>query len=249
MKLLYDNKILTATINTNSEDDNYPLVNVQNGVRAKKYRSVTNTGVWILISTPITATYLIIDQHNLSASADVYLQGNDTNVWTNPTTNLTVTPTTSDPIVYNFASKTHNYWRLLIDDADSNGDAYIEIGIIYLGTSLQLPGVKPDQSLKKVTTSKSDISEGGANYGDRRLQYRKFGVNFPNVGWTDRTNMLTAWDNNENVLPLYVLLWSDRQDLEAIAYCVFDLTEIEFKRNPDSTIFPFTTSLSFKEVF
>lgn len=248
MIVLYDNKILAATITTNSEDANYPLENIQNGVRLKKFRSVTNTGVYILISTPITATYLVIDNHNLSASADIYLQGNDTNVWTNPTTNLLVTPTTGDPIVFSFASKTHTYWRIVFDDGDSNGDSYLEMGIVFLGTALQLPGVKPDQALKHIVTSKSDMSDAGVNYGDRRIMYRKFGVNFPNVSWVDRDNLVILWTHNHNVLPMYVLLWSGRQDLEAIAYCVFDQTEMEFKRNPDSVLFPFTVSLNFKEV-
>lgn len=249
MKVLYDNKILTATLSSNNENENYPLDNLQNGVRAKKYRSVTDTGIWIKISTPITATYLVIDSHNLTSDATIHLQGNNSDSWVSPTTDFTVSNVTNDTIVYAFASKTHSYWRITIDDPrDSGDDEYVEIGGIYLGTALQLPGVKPDQSLIRSTNSKSDISEAGAQYGDRRLRFRKFGINFPNISWTDRVNMITMWENNENVVPLYVLLWSDRLDLEAIAYCVIDQSELNFKKS-DSPIFPFSTTLNFREVF
>lgn len=246
MKLLYDNKILSATLDCSSENPDYPIENLQDTVLAKVYRSMTDD-INITIDQITTASYFAIMNHNLSESALITLQGNNSDSWVSPSFETTLT-WKEGIIISHFAETTYNYWRLEIIDDDTGADGYIQIGGLFIGTYLQMPGMKKNQSIKDMTTSKSKISYSGQSYGNEGYEYRSFKVNFPQLSDTQRTGIRVMWTNNKNIHPLICLIWANRQDLETPIYCVIDQTSIEIKRTESDNL-PWETSLKFREVF
>ena len=248
MRLLYDNKILDATISASSEDPNYEADNLQNTVLAKVYRSVTDSTI-IKISTRITASYLFILNHNLTSTAVITLEGNDTDAWGAPSFQETVNYD-SDKCYLNFNEATYNYWRLVITDDDTNADGYIEIGLLFLSTYLQMPGVKLDQQIDKKSDSNISISYSGQAYGEERYSYRNPSFNFPYLSHDERHSLNTMFDNNKNVKPMICLIWANNFGIESPMYCVIDQKNLQFKRNDENPGHSaWSTKIKFREVF
>jgi len=246
MRLLYDNKYLAATISASSENPNYLAANTQNTVIAKVYRSVADSTI-IKISTQIKASYVTIMGHNFTPTVQITLQGNDTDAWGAPSFEETI-PYRSDMCILNFNEATYNYWRILISDSDTSADGYIEIGGIYLGTYLQMPGMKLDQQLEKKTDSSISITYSGQAYGEERYSYRNPGFNFPFITHDQRDELNNMFENNKNVKPLICLVWANDYNIEPPMYCVIDQKSLQFKRNGDN-IDPWAVKLKFREVF
>lgn len=75
---------------------------------------------------------LIIDGHNLSATATLTLKGVDPSIFSEA-----VTRTEGNIIHYLSVATTKRYWHLQITDA-ANPDGYIDIGDIFLGSYMEL---------------------------------------------------------------------------------------------------------------
>jgi len=246
MRALYDNKFLGATISANSENPNYLAENMQDTVLSKVYRSLLDTTI-IKISTTITASYVAILGHNFTETVSITLEGNDADAWGAPTFSETV-DYRSDICILKFNEAAYAYWRLVITDDESGADGYIEIGSIFLGTYLQLPGMKLSQTLEEVSLSKISISYSGQSYGEERYLYKNPNVSFPLVSHTLRDSMNVMWRNNQNIKPLILLIWADRFDIEPPIYTVMDQKKLSFKRNPKDAITPWGTKIKFREV-
>jgi hypothetical protein len=246
MRIAYDNKILDATVDATSENPNYTADNLQNTVLAKVYRSVADTTT-IKVSTAITASYFFILNHNLTSTATITLQGNDTDAWGAPSFSQSVT-WHADKCYLNFDEATYNFWRVVITDDDTGADGYIEIGLLWLGTYLQMPGMKLDQQLNEKTDSSVSITYSGQAYGEERYSYRNPQFSFPYITHDERKSLLTMWENNKNILPMVVMIWANDFGMEFPLYCVLDQKNIQFKRNGDSRD-PWAVKMKFREVF
>lgn len=246
MRLLYDNKFLDATISASSENPNYIATNMQNTILAKVYRSVTTSTV-IKISTSVKASYCSILGHNFTSTVSITLQGNNTDSWDSPSFEETI-PYRSDMCILNFTEATYNYWRILITDDDSLADGYIEIGSIFLGTFLQMPGMKLDQQLEKKTKSSISISYSGQACGEERYSYRNPAFSFPFLTHDQRDYLNDMYENNKNIKPLICLVWANDLNIESPMYCVIDQDSMQFKRNEDASC-PWGTKIKFREVF
>ena len=248
MRLCYDNKFLDATILATSENPNYLAANMQNTVLAKVYRSVLDSTT-IKISTQIKASYLFILNHNLTETATITLQGNDTDAWGAPSFEQSVN-WRSDMAYLEFDEATYNFWRVVISDTDTSADGYIEIGSIFLGTYLQMPGVKLDQQLELKSDSSRSITYSGQTYGEERYEYRNPMFNFPNISHDQRKQLNTMFTNNKNIKPLICLVWENNFGIEAPIYCVIDQKSIQPKRNGENPGHSaWNAKFKFREVF
>jgi len=247
MKILYDNKFLDSTILASSENPNYLAANMQNPILSKVYRSTADSTT-IKISTNITASFCAILGHNFTSTVVITLQGNDTDAWGSPSFEETISYR-SDMCILQFTEADYNYWRVVITDDDSSADGYIEIGSIYLGTFIQMPGMKQDQTFEKKSLSNVSISYSGQSFGETRYLYRNPNINFPFITHSMRDSLNDMWDNNQNVKQIIVLVWSDRLDLEAPMYALIDQDTLSFKRNDNNVNFPWGTKLKLREVF
>jgi len=246
MRLLYDNKFLTATILATSENPNYLAANMQDTNLSKVYRSAI-TSTTIKISTTIKASYCSILGHNLTSTASITLQGNDTDAWGAPSFEQTI-PYRQSMCILNFSEATYNYWRITITDDDTTSDGYIEIGSIFLGTYLQMPGMKLNQTLEKKSDSTVSISYSGQAYGEERYSYRNPMFSFPFLSHDQRDSLNSMFENNKNVKPVICLIWANDLNIEEPMYCLIDQKSLQFKRNGESHD-PWGTKIKFREVF
>jgi len=249
MKLLWDNKAKTATISVNSENPNYPIENLQDTILAKVFRSTQADGVRIKFSTQIKASYVAILNHNIPEGADIWLQGNNTDSWDAPTFSQQLT-WNSDIIIDAIDEQTFNYWSLWINHDETGADEYIQIGFVFLGIYLQMPGMDPKQQLPHNTTAKKTISTGGQVYGDDSYEFYNFKVKFPPVTNAQRNSIDTMFGSIKNIIPVIVLIWSNDLDFQPPLYMVIDDKKIPWKKagsDKDGRLWTF--SLNFREVF
>lgn len=244
MQVLYSNSILTAILTRSSENPGYPIANVQDTKILKAFRTLSASGEWIKITSPaVTASRFAIMGHNLSAAAVIQLQGNDTDVWTAPTFDETIT-WKAGIIIHQFTEVTYNFWRLLITDS---GRTYISIGELYIGTFLQLPNIKTDAQIDDETTSEGVESSSGQLFGNEGYDFRTITVNF-NVTEAQRTAIRAWWAYCENIRPFIAVIWANREDIEPPLYCHIDQKMISWKKTGSATI-PYSTTIKFKEVY
>lgn len=248
MKAIYNNIVNTASLSASSENPSYPLENLQDNLVASKYRTTSELAQGLVISLASSqASYIFIDNHNITAGATIQIQGNNTDVWGAPAFSENITHS-SGLITHEFSAgvQTYNFWRLYINDA-GNTDGYIEMGLIVLGHYVQFPGMSPDQSIPFSSTSRSTITDAGQVYGDEKPTYREFTVKLRNCTNTHRENINTVWDANKNIYPLMLLIWSDELDFEPPMYCVINQRGLKWKKS-DNKNFPWDVTLKFREV-
>jgi hypothetical protein len=247
MRALYDNIVMTAAIEKTSENLNYPVSNLQDSRQSRYYRSTSKIAQRIIFDVGdfLEASYVVIMGHNLTENATIYLQGGDKG-WEDPSPNIALT--VDDIIILNMSDNifSRQNWALYIDDP-TNPDDFIQIAYVFLGTYLQLPGMKPDQSLPYDTTSKNAVSQGGQAYGSHGYEFRSFQANFPFMTDAQRKNMKTLYAAVRNYIPFVLLIWADDLDFEPPMYAIMT-DPPNWKRN-DNVLFPWGCSLKFKEVF
>lgn len=244
MQKLFDNKILTATLSRSSENPGFPIANVQDTKILKAFRTLTASNEWIKISTSITASRFAIMGHNLSPAAVIKLQGNNTDVWTSPAFEETIT-WKEGIILHKFTEATYNYWRLLITDS---GRSYIAIGELYIGTFLQEPNLKPDAQIDDETTADGEVSVSGQLYGDDGYDFRAFTINYAPITDAMRANMRAWWQKCRNNRPFIMVLFANREDIEKPVYCFTNQKSIQWKRTGNEK-FPWSTSIKYQECY
>lgn len=129
----------------------------------------------------------------------------------------------NDIRVVSFPLQGFVYWRLVIQDV-GNPAGYIEIGNVYIGKSLDMPGMEPSQQIPYKSTSVAQKSIGAQLYGDSRPRLHAATINFPMIidelkqeieyffDVVDTINpfILLVWENTlENFPPLYSCLTKD----------------------------------------
>ncbi len=135
----------------------------------------------------------------ISPSATLKLQGNETDIWTDPSSEITLTY--EDDVIYSINSaglwdEALRFARLLIQDTD-NPQGYVQIGSLFLGDyfdavrgRVQYPfsGVYVDSSL-------TTFSEGGQSFSDIRQKTEVFSITWFGLTIADRENIDDLWDN------------------------------------------------------
>lgn len=249
MRILWDNKLLDMTITPGTESIDYPSSNIIEPRLTRYFKTENDADQEIVFSAAaaVTASYIAIVSHNISSGATIKLQGNTSDSWTTPAFEETVT-WASGTIVHAFTSHSYAYWRLYIDD--DNTDGYITIGYVYLGTYLQMPGMEPDQQIEY------DTKEG--------YLFRAGKINFPRVSNTLRASineMFAAvrtgtvdfsasgqFYADGDVKPIIVLIWANDLDVEDSIYCIIETDKLAWKKTENSA-YPWKATLEFREVF
>ena len=244
MKILYDNKI--ANISAEVENPDYPFSSALLDSRLTRVgKTIDVEDQVIKFSATIKADYCVILAHNFTSSATATLEGNDTDVWTAPSLSETFTAY-GDSYVASFDSAEYDYWRITIDDP-TNTATGLEIGYVFLGEALTMPGFDRSMIIPNKSNSLAQKSTSGQLYGDRRLNYKSATVNFSGITETERQSIKTFWNTVDVVQPFILLIWEDDLDVEEPIYC--SLTkELEWNK-ADVFGLLWTLSLEFEEVF
>jgi hypothetical protein len=196
-------------LTANSEDPSYPIENVKDYQLTKKYWTTGCSDEWVKIdggaSEAITGTFAFIAGHNLTVGATIKIQGNDTDVWTSPTVDETLT-WASGIIWKAFAEDDLEFWRFTFADA-ANLDGVIKIGRLWLGTSYFDLTAWSDPAFDRQTVDTSVITRSvtGQVYGDERITYKEYTFQFPDLSDTDRVNLETMYETVKKTKPILLV--------------------------------------------
>lgn len=251
MRILWDNYIdVNSSWTSYSEDANYPLSNLYDTRLSRVYRSngLASTEYIQVGESSIVPEYFAMLAHNVSSSATISLiagtsSGMSTASWTQTLTwsSYTLVSTITSTV-------SCSYYKLKVVGLSTATQSYIEIGFLYLGDYIEMPFMKPDQTIKDETTAKITISDGGQAYGDDGFSYRSPTINFPYLTNTERDNIRTMWASVKNYKPVILIIWPSASTIEKPMYCILDQKNIEWKKTDDVN-YLWATSISFREVF
>lgn len=168
------------------------------------------------ISTNPTSFILIGPRNSpikISPTAVLKLQGNETNVWDDPSFETTLTYDDEVISLFNedgFHTEALRYWRLYIEDK-SNGNGYVEIGSLFLGIYFQatrgaisfpLTGNYVDRSL-------TSFSEGGQTFSDVRQKTEILSFEWRLLTKSEKEEIDDIFNNNGISYPFFVQLDPD----------------------------------------
>lgn len=142
-----------------------------------------------------------------SSNAVIKLQGNQTDNWSSPTYNQTLT---QDDYVYfihdadKLSQSGLRYWRLYIEDKN-NPNLYVEAGLIYLGESFAFDRGGPEYGFTTEYNDRSNtvFSENGVEFTDVRPVSETLKMNLVGLTKTGMENL----DDFFNRLGLHTPFW------------------------------------------
>lgn len=248
MKILYNNLVNNATIDLTTENPDYLFSTALIDSRLSRVGrtiDVSDQDVKFTFTSAVDVTYIAITAHNFTSTATIKLQANSSDSWTTPAFETTLTDC-GVWCIDNFTKQTYKYWRLFIDD-DTNPDGYIEIGYVFLGESLTMPGMNRASILPQKTNSVSSKSISGQLYGDKRLNYKAAEIKFDCIEESERQIIKTFFNYVDVIIPFVLLIWENDLDIEPPIYC--NLTEELSWNKLDVNGLLWSLSMRFEECF
>lgn len=247
MILYYNNWFDDYTAYSSSASASLPDTNAQNIHLAQKWRTTGDDDQYIAINTVtgVNPTCAFLLATNLTAAATVKIQGHDTNVWTAPDVNITMTRVDENLYYTTTGFSSKQYWRFYLDDA-ANPDGYIEVSRTWLGDTVTI-GNGPSRTFaeKVIDTSTLSYSRSGQVYGDIGYRYKKYSMDFPY--WTDA--MKTAIDTFVSTVsggqPFIVAF--DENNLDKLPH-LYSVLEPNIDYNHMAGLTKWNSNLTFREV-
>ncbi len=144
----------------------------------------------------------------ITPSATIKLQGNETDEWSSPSTDLTLTY--YDDVIYSISStglwsEALRYARLYIEDTD-NTAGYVEIGSLFLGDYFQATrgAVQFPFASQYVDRSITTFSEGGQSFSDIRDKAEIFTITWYGLTVAEKEEIDTMWLDQGTSNPFFV---------------------------------------------
>lgn len=220
MRFLHDNKVLGAILTPSSENANYPVINLKDPRLSRHFRFTDheNENIVADASGALKASYVLIANHNLSATATIKLQGNATDNWTDPTFDETLA-WNANIIIKKFTEAEYLYWRFLFIDPD-NVDGYVKLGLLYLGVYYEVEE-PPDSDLlhREIDTTKTSFSDSGQAYSKIGIQYKTYAIKMGTLEETTRQGLLSLYKVVGLHGHFFLLLDENNQDKLPVVYC------------------------------
>lgn len=145
----------------------------------------------------------------LSPNAVVKLQGNETNTWSAPTYDQTLTLTDDKVIVKLNEGGLHTealrFWRFSIADSD-NPNTYIELGAVFLGDWYEPTTGSPQfgWTEKEVDRTETVFSEGGQTFSDVRPKSAEFSFDYKALTKTEKESLHDIFDTYGTGIPFFI---------------------------------------------
>jgi hypothetical protein len=203
-----------TTLTASTSDTSFPVSNLKNPFRSKRWRSTgcTSENVVFDMQTTEDINSVVIlwpkeDGIRLTSSAVIKIQANATNVWTAPAVDQVLTIDNDFSIASHYFStdQSYRYWRLLITDA-TNPWGYIEIGQVWLGKSLDLENAENGFVFSLVDQSDATSNNFGHEYVDEYPQMAQLSVVYSYIDYDTYTTLETAYRRNGNRKPVLLIL-------------------------------------------
>lgn len=149
----------------------------------------------------------------VSSTATIKLQANETDVWTSPSYEQTLTYDESVISLFKAAADTGlhtqalRFWRLQIIDQD-NPEGHVEVGGLFLGDEFTAArgAVQFPLSSSWVDRSATVFSEGGQTFSDIREKTESFRLNWFGLNIADRESFDEIFDDVGTSRPFFISL-------------------------------------------
>jgi hypothetical protein len=172
---LVDSLIAQAALTPSSEDPAYPIANLKVEPVSKVWRTVegqtADQSIQIDFSFEQTADIIALVNHNFTSDATITLNGGSTPAPNGSQFQTVISPQgrTARRI---FVEQTWRYWLLLIDDP-TNGDGYLETGLLPFGVKTALTRgfqygfSRRRETINQVLETEYGVIDVGANLTQR----------------------------------------------------------------------------------
>jgi len=176
--------------------------------------SDTAESIVVDLGSAQSITAAVLQDHNLSDTATIKIQGNASDVWTSPSFSYTFT--SIDDVLSHYFSQSFRYWRWYIDDA-ANADGVIRVGNIGLFAYTELEAINAEWGSIEVAGLKTqgNESEAGVQRDYYYAQQRRWELTFPQVlSNNDLIGIQEALidSTTKQIAPLWVHLFYDESD-------------------------------------
>lgn len=204
-----------TVITASSADPSFPASNLKQASRTKRLRTATGTKtlqvVFDMQTTEAVDSVVLLwpkeDGIKLTDSAVVRIQANATDVWTSPAVNqvLTVDDTYMMASHYFATDQSYRYWRVTIEDA-SNPWNYVELGVAWIGKSLDLDPAENGFTFGLVDRSKIQENDFGHKYVDEYPTQAVVEFSYTYMEYADVQILENAFRRNGARKPVMVVL-------------------------------------------
>lgn len=212
----------SASITASSEDSAYPKENLYGKQSPNVFRSQSKTSLTLLIgfSTAVQADTIALINHNLTASASLKLEADDS---ASPTTDVGFPAYRQYNLWKAFTLTSKRYWLLTITDNNPN---YIQIGQLLLGLRVALPRARKIGNYSPAVKRSviSGETYGGAFFNYHLFQRQQLNPSF-RVGSAAELAILTALDQAVygNLYPFLYIPESSKSE------CYYVRKEVDFE--------------------
>lgn len=218
MNISYTNNFDSEAVSFSSEVEGYEATNTQDIHLSKYWKTTGITDEWLKINGTLTPQSAYIAGTNLTSSAIVKIQGNDSDVWTSPTVDITLTLGENEIWSTTAEMTEQDYWRFSIVDT-TNPVAYLTVGRAWIGPLLSVRGPYISFKENQVDTSATTLSISGQVYGDVGYRFKSYSLTYPWWNATEKTNIETfslavhksqpIFISFGNIGPIYSILTND----------------------------------------
>lgn len=179
IKFFYNNIWDNETLETSSEDPNYPAENTQQRFKRKTWNATGDTTEYIRTTggSSLVASGFFVFYHNITSGGTVTVKGSNTG-WVSSTTIGTMTRT-DDLLVYIASSnQTYDDYGIFIADA-ANPDGIVKLGRVWIGVPWEPTyGYTPKVKSQLMDPSLTLTTTHGAKNTLQKNQYRTFDLPF-----------------------------------------------------------------------
>lgn len=213
MRLITDNLVLSSTLTSSTENVNFPLSNLKNILRSKRFRTISNTTQSITIDMGSakdvdSVILLFAKEGNLtfSGSEVITIQANATDVWTTPSIDQVMTLSQYRQASHYFSTtESYRYWRVTITDPSSSS-SYIELGKIVIGKSLDIQCAQNGFIMAYDDNTKRQTNDYGTAYADIFPVIKTMNIDYNVLDYDTITMLENVFLSVGSYIPVFMCL-------------------------------------------
>jgi len=202
-----------------------------------------NTAEYVIIDAGVGNTISVntvgIAGHNFTSGATIKIQGNATDSWGAPSFDETITYRAETIMHFTASTQAYRFFRLSLADAGNSDN--LEIGYLFFGTYLQMPGFRPNVQITDHYEGIKTVTRSGQIKGASNYVYRTATVNFVDMSNTQRTNIRSMMNTVFTHKPVFAVIWENSMDFEAPYYGTIEGQAVRgLKTRATEFVFPMT---------
>jgi hypothetical protein len=246
MRIAYLNLIDDADLTPNVENPLLPVENIQDSHLGRVWRTTgltTTAQIVIDLGSAQDISCIGLAGLNITDDATITIEANSSDSWGAPPFSTTLD--VAETMLKFIPTQTYRYWRVTIADP-TNPDFYVEVGRVYLGQYMQMPGIVPGTRIPRQTSSAIDIAPSGAVFGDLGRQFRSAEFSFAGVSNAKRAEIDAMFAVVDRVTPVFIAIWANELTYEMPIYAVIGQDRLDWAKDPGKETF--SASMTITEV-